>query len=136
MSELHQLTPNRPYMIRAIYEWLSDNNLTPYILVDTSQKGVIVPSQHIQDNQIILNIVAHAVHQLDISNDAIQFSARFSGVSQDIYVPMSSVLGIYAKENGVGLFFDPSEYEHLETTQETPKEETPTTKKSRFTLVD
>lgn len=106
-------TPTRPYLARAIYEWVCDNNLVPYLLVDATQKFVQVPTQHIKDGQIVLNIAPHAVHQFQISNDAIHFSARFGGVSQDLYIPMSAVLGIYSRENGQGLFFDPQEYEHL-----------------------
>ncbi|MEC8887157.1 MAG: ClpXP protease specificity-enhancing factor [Pseudomonadota bacterium] len=106
------LTPTRPYLARAIYEWICDNQLTPYLLVDATQSYVKVPTQHVKDGQIVLNIVPHAVHQFQIDNDAIYFSARFGGVPQEIYVPMSAVLGIYSRENGQGLFFDPKEYEN------------------------
>ena len=106
------LTPTRPYLARAIYEWICDNQLTPYPLVDATQSYVKVPTQHVKDGQIVLNIVPHAVHQFQIDNDAIYFSARFGGVPQEIYVPMSAVLGIYSRENGQGLFFDPKEYEN------------------------
>ncbi len=85
---------------------------TPYLLVDATQSYVKVPTQHVKDGQIVLNIVPHAVHQFQIDNDAIYFSARFGGVPQEIYVPMSAVLGIYSRENGQGLFFDPKEYEN------------------------
>ncbi len=106
------LTPTRPYLARAIYEWICDNQLTPYLLVDATQSHVKVPIQHIKDGQIVLNIVPHAVHQFQMDNNAIFFSARFGGVPQEIYVPMSAVLGIYSRENGQGLFFDPKEYEN------------------------
>lgn len=109
MTEIH-LTPTRPYLARAIYEWICDNQLTPYLLVDTTQKNVQVPVQHIKDGQIVLNIAPHAVHQFQMQNDAIFFSARFGGIPQEIYVPMLAVLGIYSRENGQGLFFDPQEY--------------------------
>lgn len=105
------LTPTRPYLARAIYEWICDNQLTPYLLVDATQSHVKVPIQHIKDGQIVLNIVPHAVHQFQMDNNAIFFSARFGGVPQEIYVPMSAVLGIYSRENGQGLFFDPKEYD-------------------------
>lgn len=119
MSEQEiNLSPTRPYLARAIYEWICDNNLTPYLLVDATQPNTRVPEQFIQDGQIVLNIVPHAVHQLHMSNDAITFSARFGGVSRDIYVPLYAVLGIYARENGQGLFFDPSEYENIQTQQD------------------
>lgn len=116
MSEQEfNLTPTRPYMARAIYEWICDNSMTPYLLVDATVKYTMVPEQFIQDGQIVLNIVPHAVHALQISNEAITFSARFGGVSRDIYVPMPAIIGLYAKENGQGLFFDASEYENTQT---------------------
>lgn len=130
------LTPTRPYLARAIYEWICDNQLTPYLLVDATQPYTDVPTQFVQDGQIVLNIVPHAVHRLNMSNDAITFSARFGGASKDIYVPFNAVLGLYARENGQGLFFDPDEYANVqinedalksntteasETTDETPK---------------
>ncbi|MHA3893391.1 ClpXP protease specificity-enhancing factor [Acinetobacter sp. GXMZU3951] len=117
------LSPTRPYLARAIYEWICDNNLTPYLLVDATQPNTRVPEQFIQDGQIVLNIVPHAVHQLHMSNDAITFSARFGGVSRDIYVPLYAVLGIYARENGQGLFFDPNEYENVQIQQDDLKSE-------------
>ena len=125
MSEQElNLTPTRPYLARAIYEWICDNNLTPYLLVDATQPNTMVPEQFIQDGQIVLNIVPHAVHKLTMSNDAITFSARFGGVSRDIYVPLNAVLGIYARENGQGLFFDPNEYEGIQITEDTLKSTT------------
>ena len=112
------LTPTRPYLARAIYEWICDNQLTPYLLVDATQSYVKVPTQHVKDGQIVLNIVPHAVHQFQMDNNAIFFSARFGGVPQEIYVPMSAVLGIYSRENGQGLFFDPKEYEGQTSTED------------------
>lgn len=118
MSEQElNLTPTRPYLARAIYEWICDNNLTPYMLVDATKPFTEVPTQFIQDGQIVLNIVPHAVHKLNMSNDAVTFSARFGGVSRDIYVPFNAVLGLYAKENGQGLFFDPEEYSNAQVTE-------------------
>ncbi|MFH7766743.1 ClpXP protease specificity-enhancing factor [Acinetobacter sp. BSP-28] len=130
MSEQElNLTPTRPYLARAIYEWICDNNLTPYLLVDATQPNTMVPEQFIQDGQIVLNIVPHAVHKLTMSNDAITFSARFGGVSRDIYVPLNAVLGLYARENGQGLFFDPSEYEGTQIAEDTLKS-TPTSEET------
>ncbi|OUY05682.1 ClpXP protease specificity-enhancing factor [Acinetobacter populi] len=123
MSETN-LTPTRPYLARAIYEWICDNQLTPYLLVDATQKFVQVPQQHIKDGQIVLNIAPHAVHRFQIENEAIHFSARFGGVSQDIYVPMSALIGIYSRENGQGLFFDPQEYDQASTASEDAHQET------------
>lgn len=113
------LTPTRPYLARAIYEWICDNNLTPYLLVDATKPYTDVPTQFVQDGQIVLNIAPHAVHKLNMSNDAITFSARFSGASKDIYVPFAAVLGLYARENGQGMFFDPDEYTNVQTQENT-----------------
>lgn len=128
-----QLTPNRPYLVRAIYEWLNDNALTPYIAVNALHKDTQVPQQFVQDGQIILNIAPHSVHQLEMTNEFISFSARFGGVSQHIYIPIAALLGIYARENGVGLFFDPNEYPSDDESDE-PTETPPS--KPKFKLVD
>lgn len=135
------VTPTRPYLARAIYEWICDNHLTPHLLVDATQKNTLVPVQFVKDGQIVLNIAPHAVHAFNMNNDAIHFSARFGGVSQDLYIPFYALLGIYARENGQGLFFDPSEYENIEfedsvlETQTTHSNETPK-KKSSLRIVD
>ena len=135
------LTPTRPYLTRAMYEWICDNQLTPYILVDATQPSTMVPEQFIQNGQIVLNILPSAVHALNMSDDTITFSARFGGVSRDIYIPFSSLLGIYARENNQGLFFDPSEYEHIQTQENDLKsnnqeEKQPAKKKSSLRLLD
>ncbi len=121
------ISPTRPYLVRAIYEWINDNSFTPYLLINAEEKGVFVPQQYIKDGQIVLNIAPHAVHQLLMDNDAVGFSARFGGVPQQVYVPMRAIMGLYARENGQGLFFDANEYanEAVEDTN-TPTEETPT----------
>lgn len=125
MSEQElNLSPTRPYLARAIYEWICDNQLTPHLLIDATQPYTLVPEQFIKDGQIVLNIVPHAVHQFHMSNEAISFSARFGGVARDIYVPIQAVLGIYARENGQGLFFDPEEYAHINPTENTLKSDT------------
>ncbi len=115
------LTPTRPYLARAIYEWICDNNLTPYLLVDATQPYTDVPQQFVQDGQIVLNLAPHSVHMLNMSNDAITFSARFSGASKDLYIPMNAVLGLYARENGQGLFFDPEEYANVQIEEDALK---------------
>ena len=115
------LSPTRPYMARAIYEWICDNQLTPYLLVDATQPYTSVPEQFVKDGQIVLNIAPHAVHQFQMSNDAVSFSARFGGVARDIYVPISALLGIYARENGQGLFFDPDEYANVQIDEDALK---------------
>lgn len=141
MSEQTTFTPTRPYLARAIYEWICDNQLTPYLLVDATQPYTEVPQQFVKDGQIVLNLAPHAVHQLQISNESISFSARFGGISKDIYIPISAVLGIYARENGQGLFFEPSEYAdvHVEANTsetETQQEAKPSKKKPSLRILD
>lgn len=100
------MTSSRPYLIRALYQWVVDNGVTPYILVDALVDGVDVPPQHIQDNKIVLNIAPMAVQGLTLGDDVISFSARFSGQSVDLVVPTEAVLAIYARENGQGMMFN------------------------------
>ncbi len=106
----------RPYLIRAMHAWMGDNYHTPHIVVDTSVVGVNVPVEHIKDGKIILNISESAAHNLKLSNDAVSFRARFTGVPFDVWVPMQSVLGIYARETGQGMIFsqDAETAEHVE----------------------
>ena len=95
----------RPYLLRALHEWMSDSGLTPHILVDASGPGVEVPPQHIENGKIVLNISYSATRNLELGNDQISFDTRFAGVTHDIFVPVPSVLGIYARESGEGLIF-------------------------------
>jgi stringent starvation protein B len=95
----------RPYLIRAMHEWMADNGHTPHIVVDASVDGVSVPPEHIKDGKIILNISETAAHNLKLVNDSVSFRARFGGVSFDVWVPTSSILGIYARETGQGMIF-------------------------------
>ena len=104
--ELDNMTPRRPYIFRAFYDWILDNELTPYIVVDTSVYGVLVPQEFIKDNQIVLNIAPQSVGQYLVNNEQIEFNARFSGVPQHIVVPMAAIEAIYARENGVGMGFE------------------------------
>lgn len=102
------MSSSRPYLIRALYEWINDNDLTPYLLVHANEEGVSVPQEFVgKDGQIILNIAPRAIVGLDLSNAAVSFSARFGGVPTEIYVPNHAVMGIYAKENGKGMMFEP-----------------------------
>ncbi len=103
------MTPSRPYLVRAIYEWLVDNQATPYLLIDATVSGVRVPPQYIKDGKIVLNIAPHAVKDFMVRNDEVTFSARFNGAAMSIMAPMSAVLAIYARENGQGMFFDANE---------------------------
>lgn len=97
---------NKPYLIRAIYEWIIDSECTPYLLIDATQPRVDVPEQFVEDGQIVLNISPQAVTELLINNKNITFDARFSGVKHHIFIPIPAVLSIYAMENEQGMFFD------------------------------
>jgi len=102
------MSSSRPYFIRALYEWIVDNSLTPYLVVFARAEGVEVPQQYVnKDGQIVLNVAPRAVIGLDLSNTGVRFSARFGGIPTDIFVPCHAVLGIYAKENGQGMMFEP-----------------------------
>jgi stringent starvation protein B len=115
------MTSNRPYLIRALYEWLVDNQLTPYLLVDTADKRVQVPKEYVEDGRIVLNIKPSAVQGLELGNEWISFSARFGGVSQEVMVPPGAVLGIYGKENGQGMLFPDEEFEDSGRYDEEPE---------------
>ena len=100
------MTASRPYLIRALYEWILDNQCTPYLLVDASVDGVFVPEEFIDDGKIVLNLSPTAVQKLQLANDNISFSARFSSSARQVEVPISAVLAIYARENGQGMMFN------------------------------
>lgn len=99
------MTPSKPYLIRALYQWLLDNQMTPYILADTSSDDVLVPRGVANDGKVVLNLAPSAIQNLEMTNDFLSFSARFNGVAQDVYCPMPSILAIYARENGEGMMF-------------------------------
>ena len=103
------MTPSKPYVVRAIYDWIVDNNCTPHILIDATSDGVVVPEDYVTDGQIVLNISSTAVVTLHLGNDAVSFSGRFGGVPLDVFLPLDSILGIYARENGQGMIFDDDE---------------------------
>lgn len=97
--------PSRPYLLRALYEWVLDNDMTPHIAVDARVQGVQVPEQFVQDGQITLNIAPGAVQGLLIDDDGISFSARFGGVPMNVYAPMVAVLALFTRETGMGMGF-------------------------------
>jgi stringent starvation protein B len=99
------MTSQKPYLIRAIYEWLVDNELTPYLLVSTEFEGIQVPDEYIHDGKIVLNIAPDAVKNFLADNDWISFSARFSGKAMELFIPILAVQAIYGKENNEGMFF-------------------------------
>jgi len=96
---------NKPYLIRAFYDWIVDNDCTPYLMIDADYPHVNVPRQYVEDGQIVFNVSVSAVSNLEMTNDAVSFSARFSGQPFSIYAPISAVLAIYAMENGQGMMF-------------------------------
>src|SRR5690554_2417309 len=100
------MNSSRPYMLRALYEWIVDNDCTPYILVDANHAGVAVPPGYSADGQIVLNTAPAAVRDFTMDNQAISFEALFSGAPFSLYVPIEAILAIYARENGQGMFFD------------------------------
>jgi stringent starvation protein B len=101
------MTSSRPYLVRALYDWIVENGCTPYVLVDATLTGVEVPQQYVKNGQIVLNVSPGAVADLVIGNDVLQFRGRFSGMAVDIRAPLGAVLGIYARENGQGMVFEP-----------------------------
>jgi stringent starvation protein B len=133
MATNESMTSNKPYLIRALNEWIIDNQMTPFLLVDANVEGVEVPQQHIQDGKIILNIAPGAVQEIAIEDEWIYFSARFSGQAFMINVPINAVLAIYAKENGRGMMFaggessleDNAVVEQTEVSKKDPGEKSP-----------
>ena len=103
MTDTPPMSSNRPYLLRALYEWIGDNDMTPHLLVDATLDGVQVPKAAVKDGRVVLNIAARAVAGLDMGNREVRFKARFGGVSQSVLVPMAAVLAIYAQETGQGM---------------------------------
>ena len=125
------MTSNKPYLIRALYDWIVDNHLTPHVLVDASCDDLSVPADYVEDDRIVLNISPSAVRDLDLSNDYINFKARFSGQSMNVYFPSNAVLAIYAKENGRGMIFAEEEQVDSATDTEEIAEEKKDKKKKK-----
>ena len=118
------MTPLKPYLIRSIYEWILDNELTPHLLVNAEHPGVSLPNDYIEEGRIVLNMRPAAIQGLVLGNDDIEFNARFSGKAMHIVAPIQAVLAIYAKENGRGMIFDPDEYDE-DTTPPEPESPPP-----------
>jgi len=113
----------RPYLLRAMHEWMTDNNQTPHIVVDTSIQGVEVPRQYIQDGKIVLNVSYHATQVLSMTNQEVTFNARFSGNNYHVVIPIHAVVGVYARETGQGMIFGD---EDAPTTPPPPSPDSPT----------
>lgn len=120
------MTPLKPYLIRSLYEWIIDNHMTPYMLVNAEHPSAILPEEFIENNQIVLNIRPEAVQNLHLGDKSVEFEARFSGNSMQVVAPISAILAVYAKENNQGMAFDPNEMsepeaEEKETTPKRPQ---------------
>ena len=131
-------TSTKPYFLRALYDWCLDNGQTPHIVAWVNEH-TRVPMQYVRENEIVLNIGINAVHQLNIDNDWVNFSARFSGVSHDIWIPVGHVISIFARESGEGMGFEVEPWQpdvvktHLSASVETkPKPEEPKNKVLKF----
>lgn len=124
------MTSTRPYLIRAMYDWIVDNGMTPHLLVDSQQDDVDVPRQYEQEGKIVLNISPTATQNLDVNNDAVTFEARFDGEPTTVYIPISYVLAIYTRENGQGMMFG----EDNEITPP-PDPNSPSTKRAHLKVV-
>jgi stringent starvation protein B len=105
------MTSLKPYLLRSIYEWIIDNNLTPHLLVDASHPHAVLPEDYIDDGKIVLNMRPEAIQSLSLGNTTVEFNTRFNGQSMHIIAPVPAVLAIYAKENGKGMVFDQEEDE-------------------------
>lgn len=116
---MQEMSSNRPYLLRAFYEWILDNECTPYLVVEADMPHVHVPPQTVKDGQVVLNISPSAVHALKIEEQQVTFSARFGGVPFEVYLPMYAISAIYARENGAGTMFPPEEFEDLVESEET-----------------
>ena len=121
-----RMTSHRPYLLRALNEWIADNGMTPHLLVDATQAGVQVPTSAVKEGKVVLNIAERAVVRLMIDNDAVSFTARFGGVSQPVYVPISAVLAIYSREAGQGMAL-PEDVTHDADTGEESGDDAPAT---------
>ena len=106
-----EMSSNQPYLLRALHDWIVDNNLTPYVLVNAEAERVDVPGQYIDNGKIVWNISPAAVNALELGNEFVMFNARFSGRPMDVSFPVSAVLAIYARENGQGMVFNESSME-------------------------
>ncbi len=122
------MTSNKPYLVRAFYDWIVDNDCTPHVVVNAMGRGVEVPQVYVSDGQIVLNLAPRAVTAFHLDNEAISFNTRFGGVPTDIYVPIEAVIGIYARENGEGMAFESSRpiASELQAIDDGPDDEPPT----------
>lgn len=125
MTDDANMTSNRPYLLRAFYQWIVDNECTPYIVVEADLPNVEVPPQTVRDGQVVLNISPNAVQNLLLEDTQVTFSARFGGVPFEVYVPVYAISAIYARENGAGSMFPPEPIPELEQEKAPEVEEDP-----------
>lgn len=111
------MTSSRPYLLRALYDWIIDNGMTPHLLVNAEHEAVEVPTEFVQDGRVVLNVSPSAVRELALGNDLVAFNARFGGRPMDVMVPVKAVEAIYARENGKGMVFGE---DHDDEDDETP----------------
>ncbi|MEY4683719.1 MAG: hypothetical protein RLZ25_178 [Pseudomonadota bacterium] len=117
------MTPLKPYLIRAVYDWIVDNRFTPYLLVNAKVPGTIVPTNFVEDGRIVLNLRPEAIQGLDMSSEGICFNARFGGQPMRVDIPTVAVLALYAQENGRGMVFDDEEDDDNNSPPEPPQPE-------------
>jgi stringent starvation protein B len=130
------MTPSRPYLLRALNQWIIDNSMTPHIVINANYNGVVVPREHVENGQIILCIAPQAVHGLEMANSYMSFAAKFSGVSREIYLPIMSITAIYAEENRKGMVFADEIYETSETEDTSSEHKQPPSKITAATKKD
>jgi stringent starvation protein B len=114
------MTSNRPYLIRAFYDWILDNGFTPHLIVDAEHPSAVVPQAFVDEGRIVLNVAPRAVQGLELGNDEIRFSARFGGTPFTVELSPAAVLGVYARENGHGMLFPDEETATDDTSGEQP----------------
>ena len=118
-----QTLPKRPYLLRAMHQWITESGNTPHVIVDAGHEGAEVPRAYVKDGKIVLNLSEGATQRLRLGNDAIDFEARFAGVIHHVRFPVSAVLGIYARETGEGMVFSEADLGPEPPTRRTPAEE-------------
>lgn len=138
------MNPRRPYLLRALHEWITDSHCTPHIVVDANQPGVEVPRPYVKDGKIVLNVSMSATAHLQLGNDEVSFSGRFGGASMQVRVPIGAVLAIYARESGQGMIFSdddlgpqpsPDAPRPPDTPPEPPKPASSDERRARFKVV-
>ena len=125
--------PKRPYLLRAMHQWISDSGYTPHAIVDAAGAGVQVPQAFVKEGKIVLNLSYSATQQLELSNDWVEFNARFSGVVHHVRFPVNAVLGVYARETGEGMEFSDTDEGPEPPSAPSPPEEGP--RRPRLTVV-